>query len=272
MRAKQLKNNEKPIGIFDSGLGGLKLLTDLRKQFPNESFLYLGDTARLPYGSKSEKTIQNYSKRIVEFLISENVKMIIIACNTASSLASDYLKNLFDIPIIEVVTPCLQKAIKETKNQRVGVIGTSATIQSKIYSRLINQINNKIIVFEKACPLLVPIIEVGIENKLIISELLNEYFHKLLESDIDTLILGCTHYSIIEKYILAFFNNNISLITSSNSINSSIKKILFDFDMMNCNAISKNTYYVTDLSLTFKEQAKVLLGIDSIDINLVNIV
>ena len=136
--------DNRPIGVFDSGIGGLTVVDSLINQLPNEKIIYFGDTARLPYGNKSSKSIRQFSEQITQWLIQQNCKLIIIACNTASSLASDYLKNLFDIPIVEVVTPCLQKAIKETKNQRVGVIGTSATIQSKIYSRLINQTNNKI--------------------------------------------------------------------------------------------------------------------------------
>tara|TARA_Y100000590_G_scaffold464430_1_gene633860 strand:- start:968 stop:1771 length:804 start_codon:yes stop_codon:yes gene_type:complete len=267
-----LKNNEKPIGIFDSGLGGLRLLTDLKMQFPYESFIYLGDTAHLPYGSKSQKTIQQYSEKIVTFLISKNVKMIIIACNTASSLASEHIKQLFNIPIIEVVTPCIQKAVKLTNNNRVGVIGTNATIQSTIYSQYIKKINNKILVFEKACPLLVPIIEEGVQNKMILDELFNEYFHELLEFNIDTLILGCTHYSIIEKHIFSFFNNEIKLITSSNSINFLVEKTLLMDNMKNCTKGYDDMYFVTDLSSTFKEQAKILLAINTINIDLINLV
>lgn len=267
-----MKNNKNPIGIFDSGLGGLRLLNDLKKQFPNESFIYLGDTAHLPYGSKSQKTIQSYSKKIVDFLVSKNVKMIVIACNTASSLAAIYLKKIFDIPIVEVITPCLQAAIKKTKNKRVGIIGTNATIESKIYSNSINKINNKILVFEKACPLLVPIIEVGEQNNLIIEELFNKYFSDLLKSKIDTLILGCTHYSIIEKKITTFFNNEIKLITSSNSLYYPVKNTLSDYNMISYSKVSSDIYYVTDLSSTFKNQAKILLGLNSIDIDLINII
>ena len=264
-----MKNNLNPIGVFDSGLGGLTLLSEIKNQFPNESFIYFGDTAHLPYGSKSKLTIQLYSKKIVEFLIDQNVKLIIIACNTVSSLASKYLKENYDIPIIEVITPCVSSALKYTKNKNIGVIGTTATINSNIYSNLIHNINKHVIVTEIACPLLVPIIEEGWHIKKVSDIILDEYLCNLVKIEIDTLILGCTHYSIMENSILAYFNKKIKLITSANSICPMLIKILNKNNLHSNQKKTSDEFFVTDLSQNFKDQAQILLGFELINIKLI---
>tara|TARA_B100000029_G_scaffold511816_1_gene606830 strand:- start:431 stop:1234 length:804 start_codon:yes stop_codon:yes gene_type:complete len=265
-----LNNNSKPIGIFDSGLGGLTLLNKMKCLFPNETFIYFGDTAHLPYGSKSKQTIELYSKKIVDFLILKDVKLIIIACNTASSLASECLKKNYSIPIIEVITPCVVNALKHTVNNFIGVIGTLATINSKIYSKKIYSLNGNVTVKEVACPLLVPIIEEGWHLDIIAKKILTKYLDNFKTTNIDSLILGCTHYSIMKKDIVQYFGDSINIITSSNSINTTISNVL---KMNNLNSNSKNnedSYFVTDLGQTFKEQAQALLGLESINIQLIN--
>ena len=262
-----MKNNLKPIGIFDSGLGGLTLLNALKKDFPSESFIYFGDTAHLPYGSKSEQTIRLYSKKIVEFLLLQDVKLIIVACNTASSLASKYLKEKFNIPIIEVITPCVDNVLRQTKNNRVGIIGTYATINSKVYSKLINTLNKNITTIEVACPLLVPIIEEGWHLKKSSNLILTEYMLPLIKYKIDTLILGCTHYSIIENDITECFNSKINLITSANSICSLMRNILNKNNLYNKKRVMLDKYFVTDIGQNFKEQAQKLLEITSLNIS-----
>ena len=168
-----MKNNL-PIAIFDSGLGGLTVLKELNQLLPYEKFIYFGDTARVPYGNKSAQTIINYSKSIVQFLIKKNIKLIIVGCNTASAVALKDIKKITNIPIIDVIQPCVEHATSISKNKKIGVIGTATTIKSDYYKIKIKLINNKINVFSKAWPLLVPIIEEGIHKKDIIN---NEYIY-----------------------------------------------------------------------------------------------
>ena len=266
-----MNNNSKPIGIFDSGLGGLTLLNKMKSILPNETFIYLGDTAHLPYGSKSKQTIEFYSKKIVDFLVLKDVKLIIVACNTASSLAGEFLKKHYSIPIIEVITPCINNALKYTNNNNIGVIGTTATINSNIYSRKINLINDNVVVTEIACPLLVPIIEEGWHKYNIGTEILAKYLNNFENTNIDTLILGCTHYSIIEKEILNYFNNSINIITSFNSIINTINYTLDENNLISNKKNGEDNYFITDLGQTFKKQAKSILGVNSINIQLINL-
>ena len=195
-------NKNLPIGVFDSGLGGLTVLKALQKKLPNESFIYIGDTAHVPYGNKSKSSIIHYSTTLSNFLINTyNVKMIIVACNTASAIAITTLQNLFPIPVLDVINPMTKILSKHKTLQRIGIIGTYNTIQSKSYNKLLRNINPKLQISSQACPLFVPIIEEGLENHPIAKLMIHDYLSPLIGNDIEALILGCTHYPILKKTI-----------------------------------------------------------------------
>lgn len=206
-----------PIGVFDSGIGGLTVVKELLKVLPHEHIIYFGDTARLPYGSKSNNLINQYSLENSIFLYSKNVKMIIIACNTASATSSDYLRNFIKIPVIGVIECGALGAVRHTKNKRVGVIGTKSTINSHAYSKTIQTLDPEIKVFEFSTPLLVHLVEENWIEKDITNSILEQYMNPLLENDIDTLILGCTHYPLLKKQIRAI-TGKISLVDSSHEV------------------------------------------------------
>ena len=188
------------IGVFDSGIGGLTVLKEIRKVLPDEKIYYLGDTARVPYGEKTKELIIRYSKEIVEFLLEKNVSAIVVACNTATALALKELKETFKIPIIGVIEAGARTAIEATKNGKIGVIGTKATIQSGKYEEEIKLFNKKVEVLQKACPLFVPAVEEGILSGKLVNQIIKTYLDDF-KGKVDTLILGCTHYSIIKDII-----------------------------------------------------------------------
>jgi glutamate racemase len=188
-----------PIGIFDSGIGGLTVVKKMLAMLPNEKIVYFGDTARVPYGSKSNSTIIEYANQDAKFLHNKKVKLIIAACNTASSVALDNLRDQFDIPIIGMIEPGSKYALSKTKNGKIGVIGTYSTISNEAYSRKLKQLNSEIEVFEKACPLFVPLAEEGWTDHKATELIAEEYLDELIKEEIDTLVLGCTHYPVLIK-------------------------------------------------------------------------
>jgi len=247
-------NNNKPIGIFDSGVGGLTVLKSIKKILPNEKLIYFGDTARNPYGPRSKSTIEKYSEDICNFLMEFDVKYIVIACNTASSLAIDYLQKQFsDTPIMGVIAPGVQAAIKSTKNDKIGVIGTVGTIQSGAYVKRLKKINNNIVSFSQSCPLFVPIIEEAWMEHKITPMVIEEYLVDIKNSDIDTLILGCTHYPIIKKQIQNFVGDNINLVDSADTTAISLKDELKILGLLNSNSsIGTLRFYVSNEPERFK--------------------
>src|SRR6266513_1878134 len=194
--------NDLPIGVFDSGVGGLTVLREVMAQLPKESILYFGDTARVPYGSKSRDVIVRFSLEIGQFLIQEKVKMLVVACNTASAFALPALSSRFDLPIVGVIAPGAQAALAATSSQRVGVIGTEGTIESQAYTEAIHALSPGIQVFGQACPLIVPLVEEGWLEKHVAREIVKEYLTPLLTNRIDALVLGCTHYPLL-KHLLS---------------------------------------------------------------------
>lgn len=255
MKKLDSKLPEKTIGIFDSGLGGLTVLNQLNHDFPKNKFIYCGDTAHLPYGTKSKKSIQKFCDNIVKFLISKGADMIIVACHSASSVALDYLQKSYSIPIIGVIEPSILSAIKTTKKNSICVIGTTTTIESQTYYRKIKKINNKIAIKEIPCPLFVPIVEEGLENSKI-SELTTKlYLENINQSTIDTLILGCTHYPMLIDTIKNFINKNISIINTGKAISEEIKKIISFNKSKSQKFINNNEYYVSDFPYRFHELA-----------------
>lgn len=204
-----------PIGLFDSGVGGLTVLREVVKQLPYESTIYFGDTARVPYGSKSRDVISRFSFEIAQFLLQEKVKMIIVACNTASAFALAGLRSRFDIPIIGVIEPGAQAALSGTKTGRVGVIGTEGTIESQAYSEAIHHLKADVQVFGQACPLIVPLVEEGWLEKPVALEIVKEYLTPLLTNHIDTLVLGCTHYPLLKNLLTRVAGSEVRLIDSA---------------------------------------------------------
>ena len=197
-----MERNNLPIGVFDSGVGGLTVAREIFRNLPNEKIIYYGDTARVPYGNKSPETIRRYSRQITRFLLSKEVKAIVIACNTASALALDAVKEITDIPVIGVVEPGARAAVNTTSSGRIGIIGTSATITSGLYDRYIREMMPEAEVFGKACPLFVHLVEEGMIDDSVTVEMIHRYLDDMIGTDnIDTLILGCTHYPLLRSVI-----------------------------------------------------------------------
>ena len=254
-------NKNLPIGVFDSGLGGLTVLKALQKKLPNESFVYIGDTAHVPYGNKSKSSIINYTTTLSTFLINTyNVKMIIVACNTASAIAITTLQSLFPVPILDVINP-MEKLLSEHKAlQHIGIIGTHNTIQSKSYNKLLFKINPQLKISSQACPLFVPIIEEGLEKHPIAELMIHEYLSPLIENNIEALILGCTHYPILKKTIHSLIPRKIEIIDSSDVLSSYAKQYLNHYKLMNSSSNISTKLLVTDASSHFNQFASKILN------------
>lgn len=254
-----------PIGVFDSGVGGLTVLKSLIKVLKDEDFIYFGDVARLPYGTKSEQTIKRYGYQDTRFLFDKKVKLIVVACNTVSSVAIDYLKDNFNIPIIGVIQPAAEIAVEKAKKS-IGIIGTVATIKSGKYFEYIKKFskdkNKNIEVYQQPTSLLVPLIEDGWKDSKILREVLDHYF-KIDDfiSKIDTLVLGCTHYPIIQDIIEEIVGGNIFVLNSADAISLKVKKLLFDSDLNNKESKKnqKIEIYVSDINDTVYYLAEKIL-------------
>ena len=215
-----------PIGVFDSGIGGLTVAAALKKHLPSETIFYIGDTARVPYGGKSRKTVERYGIEIGGLLLAEQAKMIVVACNTASALAVPRMKELFKVPVQGVIVPGAAAALRATRNQRIGVIGTRATIASGAYEHAIHSLDPESKVFSEPCPLLVPLIEEGLFDDPITDQIIDRYLAPLLAEDIDTLVLGCTHYPLAREAIARVAGSGISLVDSAENCALAVKALL----------------------------------------------
>ncbi len=254
-------DKNKPIGVFDSGIGGLTVVKRFLSSLPNENIIYFGDTARVPYGSKSNSTVIEYSIQDAKFLMSKNVKAIVVACNTASSVAIEELRKTFDVPVIGMIGAGSKSAIHFTKNKRVGVIGTRATISNNAYSKRIKFLDPSIEVFEKACPLFVPLAEEGWINHDATYKIAQEYLKELREKEIDTLVLGCTHYPILSEVIQKVIGVNVKLIDSGIASAEVVKVELVKNDLLTENKSNgQSEFYVSDIPTKFKEIAELFLG------------
>lgn len=220
-----MSSDNRPIGIFDSGIGGLTVLKSLAKAFPHESFLYVGDVARLPYGNKSPDTIRKYGEQILRFLKSENVKLAIIACNTASTVFLED-QSFEGIPLFNVIAPGAEAAVKTTKNKKVGVIGTATTVKGKAYSNTLKKINSNLEVTEVSCPLFVPLAEEGLSLDPVTTMMSERYLSGLKDKGIDTLILGCTHYPLLRGDISQTMGESVSLVESGEVLSQVISLYL----------------------------------------------
>ena len=251
----------KPIGIFDSGIGGLTVLKEICKKLPNESTVYLGDTARVPYGIRSPETVTRYSLENTKFLFSKEVKMIVVACNTASSVSLEAIRNSVPVPFVGVIEPGAKAAVSATGNKKIGVIGTEATIKSNSYARAIMKIDDSIKVFGMACPLFVPLVEEGWTEGKIAEMIASEYLKEIKRKDIDTLVLGCTHYPLLKGILSEVMGKSVSLIDSAIETAREIEKILGDLSLLNTsggNIIRE--FYVTDAPDKFKTIGERFLG------------
>lgn len=255
--------NSLPIGIFDSGVGGLTVLRAVREQLPNENLIYLGDTARVPYGTKSRATVERYAVEDAAFLISKGVKVIIIACNTASALARERLRREFDIPFLSVIGPGVRAAAKATKNHRIGVIATEATIDSGAYANGIREECGEqgVEIFAQACPLFVPLVEEGETDSALAQQVAEKYLASLRAQQIDTLVLGCTHYPLLKPVIAETIGRGVSLIDSGAATAMEIAALLSDQNLLNPQAAKGwSQFYVTDAAQRFHRIAERFLG------------
>ncbi len=261
MTSKKKISNKSPIGVFDSGIGGLTVARSLFEFLPNENIIYVGDTARLPYGTKSKETVISYSAEIGKFLLNKNVKMIIVACNTASSVALHRLRQMTKIPVIGVIKPGCKAALQATDNFKIGVIGTLGTIQSYAYKTQIHKYDRNIDVSSKACSLFVQLAEDGWTENKIAKLIAKEYLTELKDKGIDTLILGCTHYPVLAKIIAEVMGKKVNLIDSGRETAREVKRILERLNMTNTQRSNgKHRFYVTDFQKKFKEISERFLG------------
>ncbi|MCM1043876.1 MAG: glutamate racemase [Candidatus Gastranaerophilales bacterium] len=271
----QLIGREAPIGVFDSGVGGLTVAREIMRQIPNEKVIYFGDTARLPYGSKSQETVTRFSRQIVRFLRTFQVKTIVIACNTASAYALDELEKESDIPMLGVVKPGAKTAAEVTRNGRIGVIATEATIGSHIYTKYIEELNRDVTIYEKACPLFVPLVEEGLWQDPVTDEIAKRYLTELIDTDIDTLILGCTHYPLIRSTLGRIMGGNVQLVNPAYETARELKEMLEARGLLNVEPpkLGENRYqfYVSDGADKFKHFANSIIKYGVLSAKIVNI-
>ncbi len=264
-----------PIGVFDSGVGGLTVVREIMRQIPNEKIIYFGDTARVPYGSKSKDTVTRFSRQIVRFLQTHNVKTIVIACNTASAYVLEDLEKEIDIPVIGVVKPGAKVASEVTRNGKIGVIATEATIGSKIYSQYITEINKDVTIFGKACPLFVPLVEEGLWQDPVTDEIARRYLAELIDIDIDTLILGCTHYPLIRSTVAKIMGEDVTLVNPAYETARELKELLKEKGLLNEKqpALGENQYrfFVSDGAEKFKRFANSIIKYGILSAKTINI-
>lgn len=264
-----------PIGVFDSGVGGLTVAREIMRQLPNEKIVYFGDTARVPYGSKSKNTIIKYSRQIIRFLRTKNVKAIVVACNTASAFALEEIRNEIDIPIIGVVKPGAKVAVEKTKNKKIGVIGTEATVGSGIYTTYINENDKDIKVYPKACPLFCPLVEEGWLKDSVTYEVAKRYLADLKKEDIDTLVLGCTHYPLLRGMLGEIMGEGVTLVNPAYETAIGLKSLLEEngIEAHDEHRYASDMYdfYVSDTAEKFKSFANSILPFHIDQITQINI-
>ena len=256
---KSTKNKStSPIGIFDSGIGGLTVANAIQKVMPGESLIYFGDTAHLPYGDKSPDSIKYYGIRIAQFLLDKNCKMIVIACNTASALAYEAVKDFVNgrVPVINVIDPVVDCIVNNKNAKRVGVIGTKGTIKSDIYPKRIKAKNKSIEVSSLATPLLAPMIEEGFFNNRISRSIIGSYLSSRKLAKIDSLILACTHYPLIRTEVEEFYKKKIEIIDTAGVVADKVKTVLKEKNILSKNNKVKHHFYVSDFTKSFEESTR----------------
>ena len=251
---------KKPIGVFDSGVGGLTVVKELIRQLPSEDIVYFGDTARVPYGIKSKETVIRFSIEDTLFLLNRDVKLICVACNTVSSFALPVIRNHFKVPIVGVITPGAREAVYATRNKRIGVIGTRGTITSRTYENEIKQLASDVSVYPVACPLFVPFAEEGWLDGDIVMDVAKTYLKPLKDAKVDTVILGCTHYPLLKPVIKEVMGSQVTLIDSAKQVAVEVKKILMSEGLTNASGKGKQKFYVSDNPEWFSGLAQRFLG------------
>ncbi|MAW21132.1 MAG: glutamate racemase [Flavobacteriales bacterium] len=246
-----------PIGIFDSGIGGLTVANAIKKVLPNEKIIYFGDTEHLPYGEKSKEAIQNFSKKIISFLVKKRCKIIVIACNSASSVADNNIYNICKgIPIFNVIDPVITEIVEVCSNYNIGVIGTKATIRSQVYEKKIKRLCNNANVNSLATPLLAPMIEEGFINEEISHTIINNYLSNPILNNIDHLILACTHYPLIHNEISNYYKGKINVIDSAYIVAQHIKNTLKKNSLLSTKSDKEHHFYVSNYTVSFEKSAK----------------
>jgi glutamate racemase len=253
-------NKDSAIGVFDSGIGGLTVLHQIIEALPRENTVYLGDTARAPYGTKSVETVLRYSFENSEFLIEKGVKIVVVACNTSTAIALSQLRDRFSIPVIGVIEPGVRRAIRSTRINKVGVIGTEATIQSGAYTHALKAANPAIEVYSRACPLFVPLVEEGWIDNDVVEMTAKAYLQGFKQSGVDTLILGCTHYPLLKKAIRRFLGAGVRLVDSAEETAKEVAIVLRRISVMRKNGKGTHSFFVTDAPDRFIKVGRRFLG------------
>lgn len=251
--------NNQPIGIFDSGVGGLTVAKEIIEALPNENIVYLGDTARIPYGTRGKEVIQSFATELVEFLLKQKVKYLVAACNTISATCLSEIQAISPVPILGVIKPAAREAVETTKSKKIGVIGTRATVGSKVYEKEIAELDPSIEVTVQACPMFVPIAEEALGRHEIAQIMAKEYLSKFHNSGIDTLILGCTHYPLLKEAIQEVVGNQVTLVDSARPTANLLKSELKNSNLLNEGEGSRK-FFVTDAPERVYEIADVFLG------------
>jgi len=252
--------NDRPIGVFDSGIGGLTVVAALRRRLPSEHLIYLGDTARVPYGTKSAASVNRYALESALFLLNRQVKLIVVACNTVSAVALPRLRNLLSVPLIGVVEPGVAAALRSTHGGAIGIIGTPSTVASGAYQSRLSAANPALSVLAKACPLLVPMAEEGRLDGKLVDLTLREYLGGLKRASIDTLILGCTHYPLFKPAIAKFLGASISLVDSAETTAEQVESILLRESLLRTHGPGGIKVFVTDAPRRFNLTARRFYG------------
>lgn len=252
--------DKRPIGIFDSGVGGLTVVDKFFRLLPNEKIVYLGDTARVPYGNKSKETVTRFSKEIVAFLLRFKVKLIVVACNTASSLCLPALQKACPVPVLGVIKPGVLEAVRSSRTNRIGVIGTQATISSGVYKNEIKSASKKAFVAQKACPLFVPLVENMWLGGEITLKIARQYLSPILAERIDSLVLGCTHYPLLKNVIRKIAGKSVTLVDSSEAVTKYAGLLLANKKLLAGGGPGSARFFATDAAESFAELARVFLG------------
>ncbi|PLY01286.1 MAG: glutamate racemase [Desulfuromonas sp.] len=258
----------KAIGIFDSGVGGLTVLKEIAARLPDEDLIYLGDTARVPYGTKSPETVQRYAIEAARFLVDRGVRMLVVACNTASAVALDLLKETFDLPVVGVIEPGAARAVALSGGRRIGVIGTEGTVKSGAYTRAIHSLDQTLNVVSVACPLFVPLAEEGWAGHEIAALAAREYLAPIRE-EIDTLVLGCTHYPLLKETLSAVLGENVQLVDSAEE--TAIIVAEYSQNRPPQNRPRRISFFVTDVPTRFERVGRAFLGAELDDVRQVTL-
>lgn len=260
MKARNEHRN-KSIGVFDSGIGGLTVAGEIFRLLPRENVIYFGDTGRYPYGPRSPEIVRKFARQDVNFLIEQGVKFIVVACNTASSLALDYIKRIYNVPMIGVIEPGVKGAVEKSKSRKIGVIGTQGTINSLAYDRALRAFDGSLKIYSKACPLFVALAEEGYIEQPATKLIAEDYLSDIKRRNVDTLILGCTHYPLLKKPIASVMGKDVQLIDSAEETARAAKTALSELDLL-CQSSTpgKRGFFVSDSPDKFKRVGQLFLG------------